>query len=156
MACAFEKIKKGERGMNVKLRKRHRYIWMVMGIALPLLCLEAIEGIPENPLKNIPRHSCLLDIGVCGIDAEEFSLSIEESTQEERITIKVSAPLKSAFTIAYLSNEQTFDSSAKPLGAIHTMGSYVFDMVGNQGQYLLLYDKLNDVTIYHQALEVKP
>ena len=40
--------------MNVKLRKRHRYIWMVLGIALPLLCLEAIEAIPQNV---IARHT---------------------------------------------------------------------------------------------------
>ena len=142
--------------MNVKLRKRHRYLWMSLGIVLPLLCLQAIENIPQNPLKNIPRHSCLLDIGICGIDSAEFPIEVKPSTQNGVLTLQVSSPLKSAFTIAYLSNEQTFDDSAETLGAIHSMGEYQFNWSGEKKQYLLLYDQLNKVTIYHQALEVNP
>ena len=141
--------------MNVKLRKRHRYFWMSFGIILPLLCLEAIEKIPENPLAKFPRHSCLLDIGVCGIDAEEFPIKIKQSTAGEMMTVNVSSPLKSAFTIAYISDQQTYNDSAIPLGAIHSMGEYTFDLKDKTGRYLLLYDKLNDVTLYHQELKVQ-
>ena len=156
MAYSHEKNQKGGQGMNVKLRKRHRYIWMSFGILLPLLCLQAIENIPANPLKEIPRHACLLDIGVCGIDSEEFPIEITQSAQEDFISINLTSPLKSAFTIAYLSNDQVFNESAEALGAINSMGKYQFAYSGKPKQYLLLYDQLKKVTIYHQKLEVKP
>jgi len=156
LAHLVEESEKGGESMNVKLRKRHRYLWMSLGIILPLLCLEAIEKIPTNALKDIPRHSCLLDIGVCGIDSDEFPIEISQTIDGNAIEVIVTSPLKSAFTIAYLSNQQAYDDSAIPLGAIHSMGDYTFNWSGEEKQYLLLYDKLNKATIYHQKLEVKP
>ncbi len=141
--------------MNVKLRKRHRYIWMVLGIALPLLCLEAIEAIPQNVIADIPRHACTLEIGVCGIDDADYPILIEQNQNAGFLNLKIKAPLKSAFTLVYLSNSQVLDENATLLGAVHTMGDYSFDIsaqTGNQG-YLLLVDKLNDKTLYHQLIK---
>ncbi|OEK06254.1 hypothetical protein [Roseivirga misakiensis] len=143
--------------MNVKLRQRHRYIWMVMGIALPLLCLEAIEGIPQNVIADIPRHSCTLDIGICGINYEGDSqaIQIEQVKSKNSFGVVVNAPLKSAFTLLYLSNKQEYDESAVLLGAINSMGEYNFDLPENAEnyKYLLLADKLNDKTLYHEEFK---
>lgn len=139
--------------MNIKLRKQHRYIWMVLGIALPLLCLEAIEAIPKNVIADIPRHSCTLDIGVCGIDETDYPIVIEQVQNNNRLNIQVKAPLKSAFTLAYLSSSQELDKNATLLGGIHTMGKYSFDIEDQIGNYLLLVDKLNDKTLYHQLIK---
>ncbi len=141
--------------MNVKLRKRHRYMWMVLGIALPLLCLEAIEAIPQNVIADIPRHSCTLDIGVCGIDDADYPIVIEQVQNNNTLSIKVKAPIKSAFTLAYISNSQELEDNATLLGAVHTMGDYNFDIEGqiSNGSYLLLVDKLNDKTLYHQLIK---
>jgi len=143
--------------MNVKLRKRHRYIWMVLGIALPLLCLEAIENIPKNVIADIPRHACALEIGVCGIseDAGEFPIQVEQVKNQNSFGIIISAPLKSAFTLVYLSNSQEVDDKAILLGAINGMGEYKFDLPQNAGdfEYLILADKLNDKTLYHEEFK---
>lgn len=139
--------------MNIKLRKRHRYIWMVLGIALPLLCIEAIEAIPQNVIADIPRHFCSLDIGICGIDDAEYPIVIEQVQSDNTLNVQVKAPLKSAFTLAYLSNSQELDENSTLLGAIHTMGDYSFDMEDQVGRYLLLVDKLNDKTLYHQLIK---
>lgn len=141
--------------MNVKLRKRHRYMWMVLGIALPLLCLEAIEAIPQNVIADIPRHSCTLDIGVCGIDDTDYPIVIEQVQNNNTLNVQVKAPLKSAFTLAYISSSQELEENATLLGAIHTMGDYSFDIEDqiSSGSYLLLVDKLNDKTLYHQLIK---
>lgn len=155
MANTDEKSKERRAIMNIKLRKRHRYMWMVLGIALPLLCLEAIEAIPQNVIGDIPRHSCTLDIGICGIDDAEYPIVIEQVQNNNTLSVQVKAPLKSAFTLAYLSSKQELDESATLLGAIHTMGDYSFKIENqiNTGSYLLLVDKLNDKTLYHQLIK---
>lgn len=142
--------------MNVKLRKRHRYIWMVMGIALPLLCLEAIENIPKNVIADIPRHSCTLGIGICGIDEGDSKASITSTADFGQASIKVSVngPLKSAFTLVYLSSDQEINSQALLLGSIEGMGDYNFilpkDKTQGSNPYLVIVDQLNDNTLYHQ------
>lgn len=142
--------------MNVKLRKRHRYIWMVLGIALPLLCLEAIENIPRNVIADIPRHSCTLGIGICGIDDKSAQASITSSANFDQSTISVSVngPLKSAFTLVYLSSAQEINADAVLLGSIEGMGDYDFQISSLNAQgimpYLVIVDQLNDNTLYHQ------
>ncbi|MBO3700283.1 hypothetical protein [Roseivirga sp. E12] len=155
MANLTQESKEGRAIMNVKLRKRHRYMWMVLGVALPLLCLEAIEAIPENTIADIPRHSCSLDIGICGIDNAEYPIIIEQSKSANVLSLKIKAPLKSAFTLAYLSDTQELNENASLLGAIHTMGDYSFGLESQESsqRYLLLVDKLNNKTLYHQLIE---
>lgn len=128
-------------------------MWMVLGIALPLLCLEAIEGIPRNVIADVPRHSCLLELGVCGITESDadFPIQIEQIKSKTEFTIQLKAPLKSAFTLVYLSKSQELDDSAFLLGSMHSMGQCQFDLPENSGEfsYLLITDKLNNQTLYH-------
>lgn len=156
MAYSIEKSQKGGAIMNVKLRKRHRYIWMVLGIALPLLCLEAIENIPTNVIADIPRHSCTLGIGICGIDDTDAKASITSTANLEQssISVSVNGPLKSAFTLVYLSSDQEINDNAVLLGSIEGMGDYNFDLpkdnMHGSDPYLVIVDQLNANTLYHQ------
>ncbi len=129
-------------------------MWMVLGIALPLLCLEAIEAIPKNVIADIPRHSCSLDIGICGIDNADYPIVIEQSQAANTLDLKIKTPLKSAFTLAYISRSQELNEDAVLIGAINSMGEYSFDIdtqIDDQ-TYLLLVDKLNDKILYHQLI----
>jgi hypothetical protein len=123
--------------MNVKLRQRHRYIWMVMGMALPLLCLEAIEQIPANPLARIPINICPVGIVSCGFSEYDevhflaldvFKIEITEYDSTALVSIDFSVPLKSAFTIAYYSPNEQIDNQSIALGSIQGMGSYRFNL----------------------------
>lgn len=130
-------------------------MWMVLGIALPLLCLEAIEAIPQNVITDIPRHSCTLDIGVCGIDNVDYPIVIEQNQTTNILHLKIKTPLKSAFTLAYISKSQELNEAAVLLGTINSMGEYSFDIdTPLEGQaYLLLVDKLKEKTLYHQLIQ---
>lgn len=147
--------------MNVKLRKRHRYMWFVIGVGLPLLCLEAIEGTQVRPMADIPRISCPADITDCGITQRHeisdhaITISMEAGDSTSLIKISYTQPIVSAFTLAYLTVSEEVDASAKLVGSLDQMGNYSFE-VPNQSlkgmSHLIIYDKLNANTLYHQHL----
>ena len=110
---------------------------MVLGIGLPLLCLEAIEHIPENPTAGIPMNICPLGISTCAspdYDKAHFLahdvFKIEATQLEDSVFINLSfnAPLKSAFTIVYYSKKEDIDRDAVALGSVQEMGKYKFDI----------------------------
>jgi len=147
--------------MNVKLRKRHRYMWFVIGIGLPLLCLEAIEGIQISPTADIPRVSCPLDMTDCGItERHKISDHAIEMTLATKngigaIEINYTQPIVSAFTLAYLSNSEEVGADSKLLGGLNEMGSYSFEMTDadlNGMTHIIIYDKLNANSLYVQPL----
>ncbi len=147
--------------MNVKLRKRHRYMWFVIGIGLPLLCLEAIEGTQVRPTAEIPRISCPADITDCGItERHEISdhaidMNLASRNGISVIEINYSQPLVSAFTIAYLSNSEQISENSKLIGSLDKMGKYSFELDTedlNGMSHIIIYDKLNDNTLFHQPL----
>ncbi|MFY0593847.1 MAG: hypothetical protein JXQ92_14465 [Roseivirga sp.] len=139
------------------MRKRHRYIWMVMGIALPLLCLEAIEGIPNNVIADIPRHSCPGSITSCGdYNHSDYYHAIQVTTKTidslTNFKIVVKQPIKSAFTTLYLDPSGEKTTSSILIGQLSQMGDYNYqiptDMV-NGSFTLFFYDELND-KIFHE------
>ncbi|GEM_PF-914172 len=147
--------------MNVKLRKRHRYMWFVIGIGLPLLCLEAIEGIAIRPTAEIPRLSCPADITDCGITERHdisdhaIQISVQAKDSLSEISISYTQPIVSAFTLAYLTASEEVDESARLIGNLNEMGSYRFEVPSKalQGMsHIIIYDKLNASTLYHQPL----
>lgn len=160
MASFINESKERRTLMNVKLRKRHRYMWMVLGIALPLLCLEAIENIPKDVIADIPRHSCTLVGGVCGISESdtEGSIIVNPNIQNSVISLSVNGPLKSAFTLVYLSSDQQVNEEAQLIGSIEGMGTYDFEVSENHSfgdnPYLVIVDKLNSTTLYHKSLNL--
>lgn len=152
--------------MNVKLRKRHRFMWFVIGIGLPLLCLEAIEGIQPRPMADIPRISCPLDITDCGIterhEISDHAIEMKIATRDGVgvIEINYTQPLVSAFTLAYLSDSEEVGTGSKLLGGLNEMGSYSFEMNDtdlNGMTHIIVYDKLNANSLYVQPInELKP
>lgn len=147
--------------MNVKLRKRHRYMWFVIGIGLPLLCLEAIEGIVIRPTAEIPRLSCPADITDCGITERHevsdhaINISLQKRDSLSQISISYTQPIVSAFTLAYLTATEEVDESARLIGNLNEMGKYSFEVPNEalQGMsHIIIYDKLNANTLYHQHL----
>lgn len=147
--------------MNVQLRKRHRVMWLFLGIALPLLCLQAIESIPQRPIADIPIISCPANITDCGINERHevsdhaITINLEEKDSVSLITVHFTQPLVSAFTLAYLSDTGQVNGQATLLGAINEMGAYSFELpAGKVGtdSHIVLYDKLNANTLYSQHL----
>lgn len=147
--------------MNVKLRKRHRYMWFVIGIGLPLLCLEAIEGVQISPTAEIARVSCPADITDCGITERHvisdhaIDISVKNGSTSSLIQISYTQPIVSAFTVAYLTTSEEVDASAKLIGSLHKMDNYSFEVPNeslNGMSHIIIYDKLNDNTLFHQPL----
>lgn len=139
--------------MNLQLRKRHRLMWMVIGIGLPLLCLTVIENIPIRPTANIARHSCPANMTNCGltgdikhIHLEAFEASIAAQDSTSTILVKVVQPLKSAYTLAYLGSPDQSKDDWRLLGSLEGMGDYEFQanerMTGEVS--ITFYDVLNE------------
>ena len=148
--------------MNVKLRKRHRMMWLVLGIGLPLLCLQAIESIPQRNIAQIPIISCPADITDCGV-AERYEIfeqvmdiKVLPGDNFNWVQIDFDQPLVSAFTVAYLdTNADGPSEEAVLLGGLNGMGSYSFKVPANllnSNQQLLIVDKLKARTLFVQDL----
>ena len=152
--------------MNVKLRKRHRMMWLVLGIALPLLCLEALESIPKRNIAQIPIVSCPADITDCGItERHEISEHILEikvvpGDSISQVQVAFDQPLVSAFTVAYLSQGESVSENSPLLGGLNGMGAYTFKVPAqmlSQHSNLVIYDKIKAQTLFVQNLnELKP
>lgn len=144
--------------MNVKLRKRHRYMWMVLGVALPLLCLEAIEVIPKNVIADIPRNYCPHGISTCVLPVHTMFQgedNLEIRFDKDRLKLNLKSPLKSAFTLVYLSEESKNVEGANLLGQLNEMGKYEVSINKKdfeEVKYLILYDQLNDHVIFETQL----
>lgn len=154
MAHSAEKVDERRPTVNVKLRKRHRSMWLIIGIALPLLCLQAIESIPQRPIAGIPITACPTTIGNCGaiLDIEDqhleaFDATLTENDSITTIKILVEQPLKSAFTLAYLGSPDQTKEKWRLLGSIEEMGTYTFEVnesFGNSVVGIIFYDVLNE------------
>lgn len=145
--------------MNIKLRKRHRYMWFVIGIGLPLLCLEAIEAIPDRPTADIPRTTCPIGVTSCGmteydqdhfLEHDVFEMSTEAYDSSKVLKISFDRPLQSAFTLVYYSTKAEIDDSAVLLGSLAEMGSYEFPLMSDPRNAfnVILYDKLNQRQLF--------
>ncbi|PIQ50176.1 MAG: hypothetical protein COW03_01575 [Cytophagales bacterium CG12_big_fil_rev_8_21_14_0_65_40_12] len=152
--------------MNVKLRQRHRYIWMVMGIALPLLCLEAIEHIPANPLARIPINICPVGIANCevvsshDIDYHAFEWSYDIIDETTTLKLDLVRPLKSAFSLVYLSKGESPDKNSILLGGLNEMKHYEFSFpwgTASKMDHILVWDKLNNKQLFFNSInDLKP
>jgi len=152
--------------MNVKLRQRHRYIWMVMGIALPLLCLEAIEHIPANPLARIPINIC--PVGIANfevvsshdIDYHAFEWSYDIIDETTTLKLDLVRPLKSAFSLVYLSKGESPDKNSILLGGLNEMKHYEFSFpwgTASKMDHILVWDKLNNKQLFFNSInDLKP
>lgn len=153
LAYPLQKSEEGRSHLNIQLRKRHRLMWYVLGIGLPLLCLQAIENLPNDPLADINRHVCIAGLEVCGFSDSYEDPFIETETTEAKLNLKLLAPLKSAFTTVYVSNEQKLSSSAQIIGQLNSMGNYEFDLPNKNFEYLLLVDEIKGTTLFHSPLK---
>ena len=151
--------------MNVQLRKRHRVMWMVLGIALPLLCLQALETLQMSPVADIPRVSCPADITDCGITerhevtAHAVTITVQAGDSISTVNVTYTQPLVSAFTLAYLSASPEVNTNSTLLGGLNEMGSYNFEVPNallSGKAHLLLYDKLKGNILYHHNMSEQP
>ena len=129
---------------------------MVLGIALPLLCLQAIENIPKNVIAKVPRHSCPVGITDCGIVDDHnrhqhaFDYELESIDSIQYLKLSVVQPLKSAFTLVYQGNSEEIEN-AQLIGQVNQMGDYQFKLqqtIQNQVFSIFLYDKLNQKVLF--------
>ncbi len=153
LANPLQKSEEGRNNLNIQLRKRHRLMWYVLGIGLPLLCLQAIENIPKDPLADINRHVCAAGLEICGFADSYENPVLETELNEAKLKLKLLAPLKSAFTTVYVSNEQELSSSAQIIGQLNSMGNYEFDLPSENYEYLLLVDEIKGTALFHSPLK---
>jgi len=141
-------------------------MWMVIGIALPLLCLTAIENIPTRPTANITRQACPGGITSCGlsddpevIHQEAFEASLMAADSATLVKVKVVQPLKSAFTLAYLGSPEQPKDDWQLLGSIDTMGDYEFTVNQVLDKELVhsitFYDALKEQVLNHLTTTVQ-
>ena len=137
-------------------------MWMVLGIGLPLLCLQALESIRPRPTANIPITSCPANITDCGIterhEASDHAMTIEVQAGDSISTVKINytQPLVSAFTLAYLSSTQEVDENSTLLGSLNEMGTYHFEVPNSTltaKAQLLIYDRLKGNLLYHHNIQ---
>ena len=136
--------------MIVSLRKRHKAIWVLLSILLPLSFLLAYLKIPENVLEDVPQKQQSM-----ANYQDAISISFLQMESNYRCKIEVREPLTSAFTLVYLSKNKEVEAGSSLLGSIDKMGTYNFSVpseIYTGHPFIVLFDQLNQTIIYHQTL----
>ena len=139
--------------MIKSLRKRHRQVWMVWAILLPVGILFAWLVIPDQlPVKLLQQQtSALLPAVVSQKDMENYTITIRTDKQNEQWQLqwhnKKVLTVPSAL-IYYVTGSGEPVTSNELIGRIETRGEYVFPLrsivKNNAHPEFILYDFIHE------------
>ncbi len=145
--------------MNIQLRKRHKRIWLGLFIPFALILVLGMNAIPKNSIEDIPINYCPLGITNCLATHDDekalFEFHYENQDSVAKVVVAFENPLKSAFTLVYLSEEENPTDQSILLGEINEMDIYPFfipwSRIPGKG-YLVIYDQLKKRVLHSEPL----
>ncbi len=124
------------------IRKRHRLIWLVLAVSLPVLFALALKQTPENPSDSnvISKQSDDFTI-VRELKSETESLYlVRDRSGKPFLKIEFSVPPKSAFP--------NVKANGKYLGTINSETTQYFPLSGEVEKYtVVVYDEITQEEI---------
>lgn len=150
--------------MVPELRKRHRWMWLILTILLPMGFITAYSLIPQIPepiSKNLPalKPSPLSKIqSIHQIPQFDVSLREDNNMGLKQIEVVVKTPSNRPSTHLYLSDKSSKGiERAQFLGVLGSKGIYRFNlnpaMTYQNALVVLFYDKIADEIFEEVQLE---
>lgn len=144
------------------LRKRHKQVWLVWAIALPVGIIAAWLAAPDSPVVNLVQSdkSTLLPITVATKELPDYTASIRTNlaNSEWQLEWKNKKALVVPSAVIYVSEQDKFSIAKSILvGRIETKASYVFPITQPENGSplkLVLYDFIHEKIL--DTLFLKP
>lgn len=139
--------------MIYSLRKRHSWMWLVLGILLPIGFVAAVMVVPEMVVETEfkIKQPVLYSTISSTHEEEEFVVYLrkDDNLPGRQVEVVVKEAFKVPNVLVYFSHQATETvQNSGVLGKIGGIGSHRFNLGNiadqNEQVYLLFYDKLND------------
>jgi hypothetical protein len=120
--------------MDVSLRKRHFYLWIVLSVVLvALMSLVLSVDLPETPtLEELPPEKTLYSLEVASKETELVDVRLLENpkTQVQQLSISLKQALVSPAPAVYVIPERPVENIIGPflLGNVYSKGTYTFEL----------------------------
>lgn len=139
--------------MIYALRKRHRKMWLLLGILLPIGFIAAVLAVPEMVVENdfdIKQPVLYSDI-ISSFEEEDYEVHLRKDANlpGRQVEFVVKEAFKVPTVLVFFSHQETETiQNTGVLGKIGGPGSHRFNLgnIANQNPqiYLLLYDKFKE------------
>lgn len=150
--------------MIYKLRRRHRNMWMILAVLLPIGFVSAYLAIPEfiheNEFEAWKSVAYSTIINSAETDNLLVNLRKDENLPGQQIEVLIKQPLSSPGILVYLAEQPTENiRQANLLGSLEANGAQRFtlnDFLANfKAFHLLFYDNLKKELVEKVSLEIK-
>lgn len=139
--------------MILPLQKRHRLIWTILAIVLPIGFVSAYFAIQETPTNETEE-----EIQVFGAISSQLSdqyFNIIERKDERtdstiyHLIVKVLKPIRQSSSVIYISETENI-KDGRAIGLVNQQGKYVFDIQDpmQTNDKILFYNSINK-EIFH-------
>ena len=134
--------------MILPLQKRHRLIWTVLAIVLPIGFVSAYFAIQETPVNKTTE-----EIQVIGAISNELSdeyFNVIERKDERtdstiyKLIVEVLQPIRQSSSVIYISETEKIEDG-RAIGLVNQQGKYVFELQDGMqtNDKILLYNPIN-------------
>lgn len=117
--------------MILPLQKRHRLVWSVLAILLPVGFISAYMAIQEIPVNSVEYEIFTNEKPFSEREDEFFKITEDEIILEDSIinllTIKIKKPINQAAAVIYISETDQVDNQ-KSIGQLNKVGTYMFTL----------------------------
>ena len=142
--------------MILPLRNRHRSIWILLAVVLPIAFVGAYLIIPERPEGRILLNNQRVANPGAVITNQTITANLIGSPDQGlTLEVRLPQPLKSSFVTAYISSDdQEWPGNALLLGTLQGIGTYQFEIKEEEIRTrLILYDEIKQELI--KSIEIK-
>ena len=111
--------------MDYRLRKSHKFYWILLLLVMPFLMFFAIKNIPTKVVssKSISENSVAKEPLIETYELKDVIIRTRGNNNRiAQVEIEITHPLKTPSAVVYAIT----DSGEKSLGAIYGKGIYVF------------------------------
>lgn len=119
--------------MIAKLRKRHKVIWIVIGVVLPLSFIAITQTLPEDGFSPSEQKS------------EDGQIEMTASKTDKKVQIEIKQKIRCAFCTLY----GDAVTSANFLGNVTSSGIYEYQPSNaSELQRIILFDEIKKKELY--------
>ncbi|MGB0864472.1 MAG: hypothetical protein ACPG19_10965 [Saprospiraceae bacterium] len=140
--------------MILSLQKRHRLIWTVFAIVLPLLFVWSYLSIPTTANNPTIEDYSLLPIVHNGIENDDFRI-IERKIELEfdinyQLEFIVKKPIRQAATLIFIGENEADIKDKAPIGQLFSKGNYSFPLFDplQKNDNIYLYNPITKKVFY--------
>ena len=129
--------------MNLKLQKRHRLIWVLLAILLPIGFVSAYLVIPSPTTQP---YKATVSEAVIG---EDNLASVHYNSTTSSLQVVLKKALTTPSTTLFLSNDETI-TNATLIGSLSSKKAYAFSLPkALSNTHLLFYDGIKQEVYHH-------